>query len=279
MLIERAKLSRLAACALVCMLSGCGWLHDIRHHDPSEPAAPAPSPADTSVQSTPATSTTATADTSQPAAAASVPAAAQAAADTAASPAATSPASAALSTTGVQPLIPGESDTNTDESPGSLKATHKLDCIGPELASNTYTPADLYPAVGNCLMLGDMPHAVVLAAIAGVYTYFDTLRVADPSSHDAGQILLKRAMANVAKAQAEAFAQTTHNVDDNPQVLGAVCTAIRRIGAPAYFPAYMIEHGKSGFAADNGSVWTADFDPATAWEQALTDYMHCTQQP
>jgi hypothetical protein len=243
--------SKLATAALACvvMLSGCSWLHRLRPHA-DEPRADTPAPPATEPRAEPAPPTAAAAPPSPPAV-----------------PAPSAPLQALA--------VDAPPNPSAHESPGNLAATHELGCLPSTQLSNEYTPADLYPAMGRCLAEGDTPRAVLLSALAGVYARFDTLRVADTTAHDAGQVLTRRATRDVGEQQRKDFAQATMGVSHNANVLAAVCDEIRRVGPPNYFPAYMIEHGMGASAANDGSIWTPDFDPQAAWQQALDGYLHC----
>ena len=51
---------------------------------------------------------------------------------------------------------------------------------------------------------------------------------------------------------------------------------IERIGAPDYYPRYMVQHGMQAFLISDGSDGLVkDFDAPAAWKQALDSYLHC----
>src|SRR5687767_15441799 len=72
---------------------------------------------------------------------------------------------------------------------GSLESTHDIGCADPGKITNEHTPADLYMGLGQCLEEGDLEGGVLLFALAGVYGRYDTLRVSDPSAHQAITVL------------------------------------------------------------------------------------------
>lgn len=160
------------------------------------------------------------------------------------------------------------------EAKGNLQATIDLNCIATDKMKNTYTPADLYRAVGKCLNQGDMKKSVFLYAIAGAYARFDTQRVADATAHDANTVLTMQTFSTLADEQKTAFKQAMNRVADDPENFGKMCADIRRVGPPAYFPTYMIQHGMGAFGGD-GKGLVPNFDAAAAWKSSLDSYLHC----
>jgi len=143
-----------------------------------------------------------------------------------------------------------------------------------EKLANIYTPADLYPAFGQCLVQSNYTDAVAIAMVAGAYARFDTLRVADKTAHDAGKLLFIKAAAGSTEEQKKAFQQKMLETTKNPETLKVACAQIEKIGPPDYVPNYMMKHGMSAFTGQAGGL-VEGFDAKAAWKSTLDTYLHC----
>ena len=161
------------------------------------------------------------------------------------------------------------------QSPGNLRPGHKLSCIDLADAESGYTPADLYPAVAACIVDKRMVAAVDLMALAGAYGRFDRQRVADASAHQATTVLQMQAYADLSDGQRQAFMKVLEHEAADPVAERRRCGQISRLGAPAYRPDYMIQHGMGAFIGGPGDGLVPGFDPVAAWAQVRTAYLHC----
>jgi len=162
------------------------------------------------------------------------------------------------------------------EAPGNLESTHSIGCEKTSDLRNIYTPPDLYNGMLKCLDEGDSSSAVYFFALAGTYSYFDMLRVSDRSAHQAHIVLLQRSMGSLEQSKKDMLWEELNMTIGNKDRLPVVCTEVMRIGAPQYYPRYMIQHGLDavlGERSDDGLI--KDFDPAAAWKEALRGYLHC----
>lgn len=162
------------------------------------------------------------------------------------------------------------------EAPGNLQSTHELGCLSVDKLSNKDTPADLYPALVKCLNQDQYDRALFIYALAGAYTRFDTLRVADETAHDAATVFLHRVIAAVPKDKMKKLASQVDNIVGDPKQLSALCAQLRKFGPPDYYPRYMVQHGMQAFTGlktPKGLV--PDFDAKKAWEESLSSYLHC----
>jgi hypothetical protein len=158
---------------------------------------------------------------------------------------------------------------------GSLEPTHDIGCADPGKISNEHTAADLYMGFGKCLEEGNLEGGVLLLALAGVYGRYDTLRVSDPSAHQATIVLPRTYLDSAGESTRTKFGEILKKTLDSPDGLARICKKVREIGAPAYFPRYMIQHGMkaiTGHATKDGLV--VDFEPESAWEKSLA-YLDC----
>lgn len=165
---------------------------------------------------------------------------------------------------------------HNSEAPGNLESNNTLGCIDAGQVKNSYTPTDLYRAVAACAQSGQYEHGIFLFAIAGTYGRFDTLRVADASAHQAVAVARMMAISNLDDGQRTALQDKLQAMLGQPQGLAATCRQIERIGAPDYYPRYMVQHGMQAFLISDGSDGLVkDFDAPAAWKQALDSYLHC----
>lgn len=163
------------------------------------------------------------------------------------------------------------------ETDGELEATHDLGCIEFSPISNTFSPADLYKAVGACIKTGKYDEGAKLFALAGSYGLFDTLRVTDISAHQSVTALQIKLFVALPPAQKTAFKESVARAFGTAEGLAVSCKEIVRVGPPNYFPAYMINHGMGAFAkiSPAGNGLATDFSVPGAWKQALEGYLHC----
>lgn len=162
------------------------------------------------------------------------------------------------------------------EAPGNLQAQAPVGCVELSEVSNRNTPADLFPGVQACMEKGEFRKAAKLFALAGAYGRLDQQRVADRSAHQAVTVLKMKHLGGFPKDDAKALTQGIMAIADDPKALGAMCTEIRALGPPAYYPAYMVQHGMGAFLGHGASgPIRADFRMDDAWEKALDGYLHC----
>jgi hypothetical protein len=80
----------------------------------------------------------------------------------------------------------------------------------------------------------------------------------------------------VPRAKLKQFDEIKEQTLNDSKKLSAICTRIRQIGPPDYYPRYMVQHGIqafTGFKTPNGLV--PNFDARKAWTESLTSYLHC----
>ncbi|WOJ88743.1 hypothetical protein RZS28_13090 [Methylocapsa polymorpha] len=162
---------------------------------------------------------------------------------------------------------------------GSLAATKAVGCIPIAEAKNDLTPADLYQGVLQCINENKFEIATELFALAGIYARFDAERVTDQSAGQAGEVLIMNTFSNLPKSKKSQFMAAFDRVSKSPKSLGSLCADIQKIGAPDYYPKYMILHGMKAFLGDpyEGALSDA-FDPAATWRRLQSDYLHCPKK-
>lgn len=162
------------------------------------------------------------------------------------------------------------------ETEGNLEVTHDIGCVDSGGLKNVYNSADLYKGLAKCINDGAYERGVLLFALAGVYGRYDTLRVADPTAHQATTVLRMTYFDSLEEARKLTFLAKLKETLGTPDGLKRVCSEVRKIGAPAYFPRYMIQHGMGAVSDDTSKGGLIDgFDSESAWEKSLGSYLHC----
>ena len=161
------------------------------------------------------------------------------------------------------------------EANGNLQSTVKLGCIPASDVKTTYSPADLYRAVAVCVEGGDMKKGVLLYVLAGVYGRFDTLRVSDKTAHQALTVLQMENLDPIAEDKSNQFREEIGRVAQDEDAHAELCSVVREIGPPTYYPRYMIQHGMGAFFGGSGDGLVRGFDPAAGWNEAMSKYLHC----
>ncbi|MBK8869470.1 MAG: PLDc_N domain-containing protein [Elusimicrobia bacterium] len=174
----------------------------------------------------------------------------------------------------------GKSKIMRMDAPGNLESLNDLGCVELTKITNKITPADLYKSLAKCIEEGSYKKAAQISAIAGVYGRYDTLRVADPSAHQAVGMLKLVNLGKIGQEKEKFFFDAIKEMAQTSRNIKEVCGEIRKIGPPNYFPHYMVQHGAqlvyatlSGTALNEPLV--KDFDSKAAWEKSLDSYLHC----
>jgi hypothetical protein len=162
---------------------------------------------------------------------------------------------------------------------GSLASTQAIGCIPIEEAKNTYTPADIYKGVGECVGQDKYESAVGLYALAGVYAYFDAGRITDKTAGQARTALIMNTFSTIPQDKKTKFLEIQKQFASNPESLKNLCGSIRKVGAPNYYPNYMILHGIKAFTGNpHDGALVENFDSSATWEKVLSDFLHCPSE-
>jgi hypothetical protein len=159
---------------------------------------------------------------------------------------------------------------------GQLASNQPLTCVSIDLAGKDHTPPDLYQGVSACIQQEDYRSAVALFALAGMESRFDAQRVLDKTAGQAGQALIMDTLNGLPADRRAKFQAAVKTVAADPEVLSRTCAAIRKIGYPSYYPAYMVLHGIRAFTAKpDDPTMEPNFDGAAAWNSLLSTYLNC----
>lgn len=151
---------------------------------------------------------------------------------------------------------------------GSLQVTHQLNCISIDQVRTDYTPADLYPAVRDCIIKGQYKNAAEVFAVAGAYGYYDTFRVTDSTAHQAKAALILKNITPLSIKYPDImkrFSNEFNNIKGNAEF----CKKLIGLGKPTYQPVYMAAHGIEAFRKDYRSLIVSNFDSEAAWTKTL----------
>jgi len=155
------------------------------------------------------------------------------------------------------------------ETQDNLKATNKLVCSDINALKPSYTPADLFNGVLDCITQDNYGNAAQFYLRAKMYGRYDTMRVADSSAHQAISVLKLKIANSINKQQQELFDKAFKRLAANQD---NYCKKI--VPKPNYYPRYMIQHGiKAIIGTKTGLV--KDFDEDEAWRKVYSDYLRC----
>jgi len=159
---------------------------------------------------------------------------------------------------------------------GNLASTQTIGCISLSEVKNTFTPADLYKGVGECIAKDNYDLATELFFLAGTYANFDAERITDKTAGQAKTVLIMNVFSSVPQDKKTKFSEVVDRLMKNPDTLGVLCSKVQKIGMPDYYPGYMILHGIKAFTGNpHDGALVKDFDAQKVWAALQTKYLHC----
>ena len=159
---------------------------------------------------------------------------------------------------------------------GQLASTQNVGCIPLSEARNTLTPPDLYRGVTECLARDNYDRAVGLFALAGTYASFDSERVTDKTAVQAKSVLVSNTLLPQPEGKRARFVDTFNRILKTPTSLGRLCSEVQKVGAPNYYPRYMILHGMRAIAGNSlDDAVIKDFDAPATWKKVQAGYLNC----
>ena len=139
---------------------------------------------------------------------------------------------------------------------------------------NRTTPADIFIGLKDCLDKGDYENAGQLYLAALVYGRYDIKRVEDKSSHQAISVLRLKYLGGLGKDKIQKLQLALKKSIKN---MSAICTSLKRLGKPNYYPRYMIQHGMGAFLGNKSKDGiVANFNSNKAWQDVLVQYAKCS---
>lgn len=159
---------------------------------------------------------------------------------------------------------------------GNLASTQAVGCITLTEAKNTFTPADLYRSVGECIANNDYHRATGLFMLAGIYASFDAERITDKTAAQARTVLIMNLFSTMPLDKKNRFNEAAKRTVSNSESLNVLCGEIQKIGMPNYYPNYMILHGMKAFTGNphDGAIDNS-FNASGTWKKLQSTYLNC----
>jgi hypothetical protein len=159
---------------------------------------------------------------------------------------------------------------------GSLASTQAIGCIPIAQAKNTFTPADLYKGVSECIAQEKYDFAAGLFLLAGMYVRFDAERLTDKTAGQAGSVLIMNTFSTLPQEKKTKFGAAVERIAKNPELLRTECGDVQKLGMPNYYPSYMILHGIKAFTGNpHEGALVKGFDAPGVWKTLQTTALHC----
>lgn len=165
------------------------------------------------------------------------------------------------------------SNVSNYEADRNLESPKPAGCVPVSELSNKQNPVDIFTGLNACLVKEDFSSAAELYLAGMSYGFFDTKRVSDKTAHQAVSVL-----------RMDIFGAQPQDVLDKLQTAltglisnnTAICQSLTALGAPAYKPTYMIQHGMGAFTGKSTKDGLVEsFDAEAAWKDALSTIPEC----
>ena len=149
-------------------------------------------------------------------------------------------------------------------------------CIPLGMTKNILTPPDLFKRVSACIAQENYDEAARLYALAGIYSIFDVQRIADKRAVRERKVLIASTFSAISSDRKTRFAEAQKRLERNPASRVKLCTDVKRIGMPGYFPNYLTTYNRST-PANTGSqqMLMRNFNPEKEWKTLRTLYLGC----
>lgn len=159
------------------------------------------------------------------------------------------------------------------ETEGNLESPKPAGCISVSELTNQQNPVDIFTGLNTCLINHDYKNAAELYFAGMSYGLFDAKRVSDNTAHQAIIVLRMNVFSSqsqdvMEKLQTELTKITSENTE--------ICRSLINLGAPVYYPNYMVQHGIRAFT-DQGKTdgLIEHFDSGSAWKEVLSASVKC----
>ncbi|PJK10391.1 hypothetical protein CO614_03125 [Lysobacteraceae bacterium NML120232] len=186
----------------------------------------------------------------------------------------------ALGLLGCNQASDAQAQVRDHQAQGNLESRHTLGCITLAEAKNQYTPADLFSSAAACVQANKPEQVADLYILARSYGSFDAKRVSDQSAHQAVLVLQMQAFAGMSEEFNKQVSETLKTKTNDPAEHSRICRQIKQLGAPAYHPSYMLQHGMGAFLSDEGTskALVENFNAETAWNEVLASSLRCSTE-
>ncbi|MCL1097636.1 hypothetical protein [Shewanella gelidii] len=157
-----------------------------------------------------------------------------------------------------------------------LKSAAELSCFEADSLLSSYSPADLYPAVKQCISEGKAEQAIYTYTLASAYGAFDVSRVVDKTAHDAINAIQKHSTWALTALEQDKFQNKLRSFITTPESMNRLCAVVEAIGKPSYYPSYMVEHGVKKLPATSPDGLVQKFNGDLAWSTVMAKHLNCT---
>jgi hypothetical protein len=159
------------------------------------------------------------------------------------------------------------------EAKGNLESRNPVACVDINGISNKNTPADIFIGFEKCLGISNYQNSSELYLAALAYGLFDSKRVEDKTAHQAISVLRLKYLNGLNNDTTKNFKLELKKTTEN---ISTICNSLKKLGAPDYYPNYMIKHGMGAFLGNKSrDGLVSDFDSSKAWEDVLKNYVKC----
>lgn len=159
---------------------------------------------------------------------------------------------------------------------GSLQPNFDLGCISISEVTSEFNPPALIYAAKKCIQEEQYAKAWGLLNTGYGFAYYDLKRLADRSTQGARTVLSMNAFADLTDAQREKSAQTSKEIQKDPEQVKAYCAALARIGPPSYEPQWAILHGIGVYQEPRNGHYLTSVDSKALWDEVMRN--RCTPQ-
>jgi hypothetical protein len=160
--------------------------------------------------------------------------------------------------------------------PGNLAATVDPGCVTMAGADPRLSPPDLALGVLACGDAGNWEAAAELYVLMLLRSSFDVRRVADPTAHQAGEVLTMQLTETQSEADRVSLADAIQRfADPDMTQRDILCKALTTSGVPQHDPSWMIQHGMAAFTGLQGDGLVPGVDPAALWQQVMQQDVAC----
>ncbi|PQM56334.1 MAG: hypothetical protein CML39_05070 [Rhodobacteraceae bacterium] len=156
---------------------------------------------------------------------------------------------------------------------GNLEPKTNPGCVTMSEVVTSLTPADLVLGILECFKNNDVTKALDMFWVMKLRGFFDAKRVNDISAGAAIGML----QAELFRITGEDFLVEMQNLldQDSTKFFNRLCTTMKALGPPDYYPEYMILHGMNAFLGIEGDGLKPDFKIDVEWNKVLKTDLDC----
>lgn len=159
---------------------------------------------------------------------------------------------------------------------GNLAPTTDPGCVTMAGADARLSPPDLALGVLACGRAGNWESAAELYVLMLLRSSFDVRRVADPTAHQAGEVLTTQLNDAQSEADRASLGKAIQRfADPDMTQRDILCKALLTSGVPQHDPSWMIQHGMAAFTGLQGDGLVPGADPGELWQQVMQEDVAC----